>query len=86
MLAKNMPIAWPRVEDRSHIMVAASTRPLIDAFKIAHTDLIRWLTADYGFDTWEAYQLLTQVGTARVGNIVDPNFTVVAKFPKKYLP
>jgi len=22
----------------------------------------------------------------RVGNVVDPNYTIVAKFPKKYLP
>jgi acetamidase/formamidase len=85
-LIKNKPIDWPRIEDRSHIMVAASTRPLIDAFKIAHTDMVRWLAVDYGFDTWEAYQLLSQLGTARVGNVVDPKFTVVAKFPKKYLP
>jgi hypothetical protein len=25
------------------------------------------------------------VGTMRIGNVVDPNYTVVAKFPKKYL-
>jgi len=84
-LITNKPI-WPRIEDRSHIMVAAGTRPLLEAFKIAHTDMVRRLAADHGFDTWEAYQLLTQVGTARIGNIVDPKFTVVAKFPKRHLP
>jgi hypothetical protein len=30
--------------------------------------------------------VLSQVGSARVANVVDPNFTVVAKFPKKFLP
>jgi acetamidase/formamidase len=67
-------------------MVAASTRPLEDAFAIAHVEMVKWLVADFGYEKWEAYQVLSQVGTARVGNIVDPNYTVVAKFPKKYLP
>ncbi|MBM3212832.1 hypothetical protein FJZ33_11470 [Candidatus Poribacteria bacterium] len=66
-------------------MVAASTRPLIDAFRIAHTEMVKWLATDYGFDKWEAFQVLSQVGTARIGNVVDPKYTVVAKFPKKYL-
>jgi acetamidase/formamidase len=34
---------------------------------------------------WEALQVLSQVVSAQVANVVDPNFTVVAKFPKKYL-
>jgi acetamidase/formamidase len=79
-------IRWPRIEDEQHIMVAASTRPLIDAYRIAHVELIRWLAADYGYDQWEAMQLVSQVSRARVGNVVDPRYTVVAKFPKAYLP
>lgn len=85
-LLKGKNIGWPRLEDETHLMVAASTRPLIDAFRSAHVALIDWLVADYGFDRWEVFQLLSQVGTARVGNVVDPKYTVVAKFPKKYLP
>ena len=27
-----------------------------------------------------------EVGEVRVANVVDPNYTVVAKFPKKLLP
>ena len=82
---KGKNINWPRLEDETHIMVAASARPLIDAFRIAHAEMVRWLAADYGFDRWEAFQVLSQVGTARVGNVVDPKYTVVAKFPKDYL-
>lgn len=33
-----------------------------------------------------ALQVLSQVGRARVGNVVDPAYSVVAKFPKRYLP
>lgn len=85
-LIKNKPIAWPRIEDKEYIMVAGSARPLIDAFRLAHVELIEWLEKEYGFDRWEAYQVLSQVGTSTVANIVDPLYTVVAKFPKQYLP
>lgn len=85
-LIKGKSIQWPRFEDDEHIMVAASTRPVIDAFRSAHVELINWLVSDYGFDRWEALQLVSQVGTSRIGNVVDPKYTVVAKFPKKYLP
>jgi acetamidase/formamidase len=67
-------------------MTIGSARPLMDAVQIAHRELVTWLVSDYGFDKWEALQVLSQVGTMRVGNIVDPNYTVVAKFPRKYLP
>jgi acetamidase/formamidase len=67
-------------------MVAGSGRPLIDAFRIAHVELIEWLVADYGFEKMEAYQVVSQVGSARVANVVDPLYTVVAKFPKALLP
>jgi amidase len=58
----------------------------MEAYKIAHKELIDWMVEDYGFDRWEALQLLSQVGRCRIGNVVDPNYSVVAKFPKKYLP
>lgn len=84
-LVKEKPIRWPRLEDDEWIMVAASTRPLIDAYRIAHAEMVGWLASDYGFDRWEAFQLLSQVGRARVGNVVDPKYTVVSKFPKAYI-
>ena len=85
-LIKDKPIDWPRIEDDEFIMVAGSARPLIDAFRLAHVELVEWLEEDYGFDRWEAYQVLSQVAQSTVANIVDPQYTVVAKFPKKYLP
>jgi len=83
---KGKKIRWPRIEDADHIMVAGSARPLIDAFRIAHVELVEWLVDDYGFDKLEAFQVLSQAGLARVANVVDPNYTVVAKFPKAFLP
>ena len=85
-LHKKKTIQWPRIENEEWIMVAGSARPLIDAFRIAHVEMVKWLESEYGFDRWEGLQLLSQVGRAEVSNVVDPNFTVVAKFPKRYLP
>jgi acetamidase/formamidase len=85
-LIKGKRIRWPRGEDADHIMVFGSVRPLIDAMRIAYVELIEWLVADYGFDKMDAFQVASQVGEVRVANIVDPNYTVVAKFPKRLLP
>ncbi len=85
-LIKGKSIDWPRLEDANYIMVAGSARPLIDAFRLAHVELIEWLEQEYGFDRVDAYALVGQLGENTVANIVDPNYTVVAKFPKKYLP
>lgn len=85
-LIKGQAIDWPRLEDERTIMVAGSARPLIDAFRLAHVELIEWLETAYGFDRLDAYMLVGQLGESSVANIVDPAYTVVAKFPKEYLP
>ena len=85
-LIKGQTIDWPRLEDDDYIMVAGSARPLIDAFRLAHVELIEWMEEDYGFGRWDAYLLVGQLGESSVANIVDPIYTVVAKFPKQYLP
>jgi acetamidase/formamidase len=85
-VVKGKTIDWPRLEDRDYIMVAGSARPLIDAFRLAHVELIEWLIQDYGFDKWDAYTLMGQVGENTVANIVDPAYTVLAKIKKRYLP
>jgi amidase len=85
-LIKGRRIRWPRMEDANDIMVAGSGRPLVDAFRIAQVELIEWLVDEYGFEKMEAYQVVSQAGHSRIANVVDPNYTVMAKFPKKLLP
>lgn len=85
-LIKGRAIRWPRYEDADYIMVAGSGRPLVDAFRIAYVELIEWLVDEYGFEKLEAYQVVSQVGVTRVANVVDPNYTIMAKFPKRLLP
>ncbi|MDQ3466606.1 MAG: acetamidase/formamidase family protein [Chloroflexota bacterium] len=84
-LIKGQKIAWPRIESPDAIMVVGSARPMEDAARIAYSQLIDWLCTDYRFDRLDAYQLLTQAGGLYVGNMVDTNYSLVAKCPKRYL-
>ena len=85
-LIKGAATPWPRLETDTHIMTAGSARPLEDAFRIAHADLVQWLAGDFGLDPLDAYQLVTQVSESPVANVCDPNYTFVAKLRKRYLP
>lgn len=85
-LSKGQEISWPRVESDKFIMTVGSARPLEDAARIAYRELVFWMEQDYGFNRLEAYMLLTQVGKVRLGNMVDPNYTVGASIQRKYLP
>ena len=60
-------------------MTVGSARPLEDAARIAWVELIARLVAVYGFDCWKAYQLLTQAGKIRVGNMADTNYSMLTK-------
>ena len=83
---KGMYCEWPRLEDDEFIMVAGSYRPLEDAFRIAHTQLIRWIADSTGLSILDAYQLVTQGSRSPIANVCDANYTIVAKMPKRYLP
>ena len=85
-LIKGAPCPWPRLESDTHIMSTGSTRPLEDAFRIAQTDLVHWLEADYGLAMLDAYQLTSQAVESPLANVVDTNYTSVAKLRKEWLP
>jgi len=85
-LIKGKKVRTPRIGNDEYLMSCGNARPLDSAYKIAYEDMINWLVDGYGFNWMDAYQLMSQVSPVRVGNVVDPNFTVVVKFPKKYLP
>lgn len=77
-LIKDWSINWPRLENEQMIMGIGSARPLEDATRIAYRELIRWMVDDYGYDKWDAYMMLSQCGKVRLGNFVDPKYTVGA--------
>ena len=79
------PTAWPRLEDDEFLMTTGSARPLEDAFRIAHTELVGWVRQLTGLSSMDAYQLVSQTALSPVANVVDTNYTVVAKLAKRYL-
>lgn len=84
-LIKKWTFKWPRLENEKFFMTIGSSRPMEDAARIAYRELIRWMAADFGFEELDAYMLLTQCGRVRLGNMVDPKYTLGASILKSYL-
>ena len=84
-LLKGKTIEWPRIESATEIMTVCSSRPLEDAARLAVREMIRWLVADYQFENFEAYMLLSIAGHVEIAQIVNPFYTVVAKISKELL-
>jgi acetamidase/formamidase len=78
-------LQWPRIENATHIMVAAMARPCEDAFRHALEDLILWLEEEHGFSRGDAYLWLGQVLEARCTQFVNPTFTYVTKIAREHL-
>jgi acetamidase/formamidase len=85
-LVKGTPCLWPRIESDTHLMSTGSARPLEDAFRIAQSDIVTWVHSDFGLDVLDAYQLVSQAVEAPLANVVDINYTSVAKLAKRWLP
>ncbi|NYG57133.1 acetamidase/formamidase [Nocardioides daedukensis] len=77
---------WPRIETDDHWMTTGSAKPLEDAFRIAHTQMVRWLEDLLDLSTMDAYQLVAQVALTPVANVCDTVYTVVCKVPKAFFP
>lgn len=84
-LIKQWTLRWPRLENEKFIMTIGSGRPMEDATRIAYRELVRWMASEYDFSEMEAYMLLTQAGKVRLGNMVDPKYTMGASISKHLL-
>ncbi len=83
---KGKKINWPRFENDEYIMTVGAYRPLDDALRIAFTELVGWIHSDYGLSEMDAYELLSKVAQIHLNEMVDPNYVVVAKIKKRFLP
>jgi amidase len=84
-VVKGAPTPTVRLETDTALMSTGSARPLEDAYRISQYDLVTWTSALVGLDVLDAYQLISQAGEAPVGNVCDPNYTLLAKVDKRYL-
>ncbi len=68
------------------IVTTGNARPLDQAVQHATTEMLRWLTEDYGLTVSEASILLGQCVDYDLGNIYDPAYTMVCRLAKHWLP
>jgi acetamidase/formamidase len=85
-LQKGRRLRWPRIVNEHALMTLASGRPLLDVIRIAWTEMILWLEADFGYDRWDALHVLSQVGQVRICNAVSPSYTALVRFPRRLCP
>jgi acetamidase/formamidase len=85
-LIKKKAISWPHLETATHVMALGTARPLLEAFQHATAEMQQLLMADYGYTERGAQTLMGQAAEYEISNVVDPNFTVVAKIRKDMLP
>jgi len=76
-------IPGPRIESPTEIMTIATGCPMERSIAQAYAWLILWMEAEYGWDRWRAYDLLTHAGQISVGYYAFG--TVAAKIEKRYL-
>ncbi|MDX1947027.1 MAG: acetamidase/formamidase family protein [Pirellulaceae bacterium] len=82
-LNKGKKIPGPRIESPTEIMTIVSGCPMERASAEAFARLILWMEADYGWNRWRAYDILTHVAKISVGYYALG--TVAAKIGKEYL-
>ncbi|HTJ59195.1 MAG TPA: acetamidase/formamidase family protein [Devosiaceae bacterium] len=83
---KEKKITWPRGETADDIFAVGNARPLDQALQHATTEMLNWLTGEYGLDKTAASHLLGQVVRYDVGNVFDPAYTMACRVAKKWLP
>jgi acetamidase/formamidase len=82
-LVKDRQLSGPRIESPDEIMTIATGCPMERSTAQAYAQLILWMEAEYGWDRWLAYDLLTHVGRVSVGWYALG--TVAAKLARHYL-
>ena len=83
-LIKQHPIGWPRVEHPDSIVTLGCVPGSMEhGFRNAISEMVVWLTSDYGLSPQEAHVLVGMAAEFRVASWFG---TFTCQVPKKYLP
>jgi amidase len=82
-LVEDKRLLGPLIESPDEIMTIATGCPMERSMAQAYAQLILWMEAEYGWDRWRAYDLLTHVGRTSIGWYALG--TVAAKVARHYL-
>jgi len=83
-LIKGRSISSPRLEHPDSLVTFGCTGALEEGFRYAMSEMINWLTKDYGLNPQEAHVLLGLTAELRIA--AWGARTSLCKVPKKYLP
>ena len=84
-LIRGKRIGSPRAEDASFLMASGIGGSLDQAFRAATTGLAQWLEQDYKLSRSEVALLMGTGVQYDIGEVVDGDLHVVARFPKRLL-
>lgn len=82
-ILRKSPLTGVRIEAPDYIMTVGTQGTIERAIAEAYSRLILWMEADYGWNRWEAFDILTHVGTISIGHYTSG--TVGTKIEKRYL-
>ena len=85
-LKKKMRITGPRLETAEYLVSVGAqpefSSPLDRALQLATTDMVHWLSDEYGMEPWAAHLLIGSVGQY---DVVTVQGTMALRIPKRYL-
>ncbi|MCS7025471.1 MAG: acetamidase/formamidase family protein [Bryobacteraceae bacterium] len=86
-LRKKEPLENPRVETPTHIISIGSQPEFVSSLdrsiRIATSDMVNWLTRDYGMETWAAHLLIGYQGRYDVVTVAG---SMALRLPRTALP
>jgi acetamidase/formamidase len=85
-LMKKHKLESPRVRDAKRIMAIGVDSELRAAIQRAYANLLDWLVEGFKMNRWDAYNLISQVGSILVGGLGMPPHAVAAAIAIDALP
>jgi acetamidase/formamidase len=86
-LKKRAQLTGPRVVTRGHIISVGSQAefisPLDRGVQLATSDMVRWLTTEYGMEPWAAHMLIGAKGEYEIVTVMG---SAALKIAKRWLP
>lgn len=80
---KGRKIGWPRGETSDEIFTVGNARPLDQALQHATSEMLHWLSTDFGLDLVDASHVLGQCVRFDIANVFNPAFTVACRLSNK---
>lgn len=78
--------AWPRGENAAEIFTIGNARPLEQALQHATSEMLNWLSEDFGLDPIVASHVMAMAVRYDVANVFNPAFSVACRLAKSALP